>query len=52
MGRITTKRRITKITVRELAWQSEDVLAVEEPLEIRIGGAPLTVTMRTPGHDV
>lgn len=52
MGRITAKRRITKVTARERAWQSEDVLAVEEPLEIRIGGAPLTVTMRTPGHDV
>jgi FdhD protein len=29
----------------------EDSLAAEEPLEIRIGGWPLTVTMRTPGHD-
>jgi FdhD protein len=29
-----------------------DVLAVEEPLEIRIGGRPLTVTMRTPGDDI
>jgi len=29
----------------------EDTLAVEEPLEIRIGAVPLTVTMRTPGHD-
>ena len=29
----------------------QDSLAVEEPLEIRIGDAPLTVTMRTPGHD-
>jgi FdhD protein len=28
-----------------------DHLAVEEPLEIRIGGAPVAVTMRTPGHD-
>jgi FdhD protein len=28
-----------------------DVLAVEEPLEIRINGAPVAVTMRTPGHD-
>ncbi len=24
----------------------------EEPLEIRVGGSPLSVTMRTPGHDV
>jgi FdhD protein len=30
----------------------EDSLAVEEPLEIRVDEAPLTVTMRTPGHDL
>ncbi len=29
-----------------------DFLTVEEPLEIRIGGRSLAVTMRTPGHDV
>ena len=28
-----------------------DLIAVEEPLEIRIGGRPVAVTMRTPGHD-
>jgi FdhD protein len=28
-----------------------DELAVEEPLEIRVGGRPVAVTMRTPGHD-
>jgi FdhD protein len=28
-----------------------DELCVEEPLEIRIAGEPLAVTMRTPGHD-
>ena len=28
-----------------------DTVAVEEPLEIRVDGRPLTVTMRTPGHD-
>ena len=28
-----------------------DTLAAEEPLEIRLGGRPLTVTMRTPGDD-
>jgi FdhD protein len=28
-----------------------DQVAVEEPLEIRINGAPVAVTMRTPGHD-
>ncbi|MEA2497180.1 MAG: FdhD protein [Thermoleophilaceae bacterium] len=29
----------------------EDELAIEEPLEIRVDGAPLVVTMRTPGED-
>ncbi|MEO8289906.1 MAG: formate dehydrogenase accessory sulfurtransferase FdhD [Gaiellaceae bacterium] len=29
----------------------QDEIAVEEPLEIRIGGQPIAVTMRTPGHD-
>jgi FdhD protein len=27
------------------------LVAIEEPLEIRIGGEPVAVTMRTPGHD-
>ena len=31
--------------------ETGDVVAVEEPLEIRIGGVPVAVTMRTPGHD-
>jgi FdhD protein len=29
----------------------QDEVAVEEPLEIRVDGRPLAVTMRTPGHD-
>jgi len=29
----------------------DDRLAVEEPLEIRLGGRRFTLTMRTPGHD-
>ena len=42
------------------AWRAEvgsalrahpDEVSVEEPLEIRIAGEPLAVTMRTPGHD-
>jgi len=28
-----------------------DQVSVEEPLEIRVGGQPVAVTMRTPGHD-
>lgn len=30
----------------------QDSLAAEEPLEIRIDGTPLSVTMRTPGNDL
>jgi FdhD protein len=30
---------------------AQDVVAVEEPLELRINGRPVAVTMRTPGHD-
>jgi len=32
--------------------RKEDFLAAEEPLEIRVGDEPLSVTMRTPGHDL
>ena len=31
--------------------ESEDRVAAEEPLEIRTGGHPLAVVMRTPGDD-
>jgi FdhD protein len=31
--------------------EATDAVAVEEPLELRIGGEPVAVTMRTPGHD-
>ena len=31
--------------------ERDDRVAVEEPLEIRINGSPVAVTMRTPGHD-
>lgn len=55
MGRITARSPVTRISldggvpsVRRRA----DTLVVEEPLEIRVGGEPLTVTMRTPGHDI
>ena len=29
----------------------QDLLAVEEPLEIRLSQKPVSITMRTPGHD-
>lgn len=52
MGRITVRRRITRFTVGAGSVLREDTLAVEEPLEIRVGGKALAITMRTPGHDV
>src|SRR5229473_6549498 len=32
--------------------RAQDYLVAEEPLEIRLGRTPLSVTMRTPGHDL
>jgi FdhD protein len=37
--------------LRVPAGELHDLVAVEEPLEIRIAGTPVAVTMRTPGHD-
>ena len=51
MGRITARRPIRHVgpdgDVRR-----PDTLAVEEPLEVRIGGESFVVTMRTPGDDI
>lgn len=52
MGRLTARAPVVKISVDGGSRRRADTLAVEEPLEIRVGGMPLTVTMRTPGHDV
>jgi FdhD protein len=52
MNRITARKRVTRITVATSRSVREDVLAVEEPLEIRVGGSSLAITMRTPGNDV
>ncbi|MGW2646220.1 formate dehydrogenase accessory sulfurtransferase FdhD [Streptomyces sp. NPDC001393] len=50
MGRVTVRRRVLRI--RDGASTARpDTLAAEEPMEIRVGGRPLTVTMRTPGDD-
>lgn len=51
MGRVTARRRVQHVTATEAVARPE-TLAVEEPLEIRVNGKPLTVTMRTPGSDV
>lgn len=51
MGRVTARRSVLRVNATGTV-RRPDSLAVEEPLEIRIGGRSLTVTMRTPGHDV
>lgn len=51
MSRLTQRVRITKLTSDGGVRRREDVLAGEEPLEIRIGEEPFSVTMRTPGAD-
>ena len=51
MGRVTARRPVLRITADRVS-RRPDTLAVEEPLEIRLGGDALTITMRTPGHDV
>lgn len=50
MGRVTVRRPVLRIRGDKRS-QRPDTLAAEEPMEIRVGGRPLTVTMRTPGHD-
>ena len=56
-GRLARKKRSVDLT-QISEWddgkvrRKEDYLAAEEPLEIRVGDEPLSVTMRTPGHDL
>jgi FdhD protein len=51
MGRVTARRRASHLTANTVTTRPE-TLAVEEPMEIRINGTAITVTMRTPGSDV
>jgi FdhD protein len=51
MGRVTARRKASHVTTEGTVSRPE-TLAVEEPLEIRLNGAAVTVTMRTPGSDV
>ncbi|WP_109505735.1 formate dehydrogenase accessory sulfurtransferase FdhD [Nocardioides speluncae] len=50
MGRVTVRRPVLRIRDGSSS-QRPDTLAAEEPMEIRVAGRPLTVTMRTPGAD-
>lgn len=51
MGRITVRHKLERMTPAGDEPRI-DTLAVEEPLDIRLDGAPFQVTMRTPGHDI
>ena len=50
MGRVTSRRRVIRLGHQGVTTRP-DTLAGEEPLEIRVAGRALAVTMRTPGHD-
>jgi FdhD protein len=50
MGRVTKREPVLRLDGSGAAG-SRDTLAAEEPLEIRIGGKQIAVTMRTPGDD-
>lgn len=57
MGRVTVRQRTLRLSVDAATGgissvTRPDAVVVEEPLELRIGSKPLTVTMRTPGHDI
>jgi FdhD protein len=45
------RRRLLKVREQEVR-EDDDWVVVEEPLEIRVGGEPLAVLMRTPGDDI
>lgn len=50
MGRVTERRRTLRIRDGVVSGRA-DTLVAEEPLEIRLNGKPLAITMRTPGDD-
>ncbi|MCW2839594.1 MAG: formate dehydrogenase accessory sulfurtransferase FdhD [Aeromicrobium sp.] len=50
-GRLVRRTRVTRFAPGEQTVQREDALAVEEPLEVRVGGTSFSVTMRSPGDD-
>ncbi|APY85327.1 formate dehydrogenase accessory sulfurtransferase FdhD [Streptomyces alfalfae] len=50
MGRVTERRKVIRIRDGHVS-ERPDTLVAEEPLEIRLNGKPLAITMRTPGDD-
>jgi len=51
VGRVTARRRASHLTA-DTSTTRPETLVVEEPLELRVNGTAITVTMRTPGSDV
>lgn len=51
MGRLTRRVKVRKLRSNGSSRTVEDVLAAEEPLEVRVNGRALSLTMRTPGDD-
>ncbi|MEH0417196.1 formate dehydrogenase accessory sulfurtransferase FdhD [Streptomyces sp. B21-083] len=50
MGRVTERRRVIRIRDGAVSTRP-DTLVAEEPMEIRLNGKPIAITMRTPGDD-
>jgi FdhD protein len=50
MGRVTARQKVVRFAAGHRS-DRVDTLIVEEPLELRVGGESLMVTMRTPGDD-
>jgi FdhD protein len=50
MGRVTARRQVLHLD-NGVAVSRPDTLVAEEPLEIRVAGTAMAVTMRTPGDD-
>lgn len=51
MGRVVTELKVTRFSLGSRPSRGRDPVTGEEPLEIRVNGSPLAVTMRTPGND-
>ncbi len=51
MSRVAPQRSVVRLTIGSAPERRRDTLAGEEPLELRVDGRSLAVTMRTPGAD-
>ncbi len=51
MGHLVDGRRVLRVRP-DGATEGPDQVAVEQPLTVRVSGATVATTMRTPGHDL